>query len=252
MSKTIHELSNEELIERFDKEFSKKYYASKYSEENWLLVQEIYDDAKEKMKDSSFALSIYNDAFYKMGQIEFKKERYESSNRIMDNIKDTLSKVGEGFVNVYDKTKFLFSIPALTIASFILTSFIHLILGIFIYTILPEFIDEMMIKTIIAGIIFIVLKLIIMFSLSDDSILFDFKKYIIKQICTIPIYALVFLIFINYEKSGFIQMIMSIFYSHMWLSAFTHEYVISPMIALIINCLLPIGIYYLINKKENK
>lgn len=252
MNKTIYELSNEELIERFNSEFNKKYYPSIYSEENWLKVQEIYEEAKTKMIDTNFALSIYNDAFYKLSQIEKKTEHYESSKKIMANIKETLSYMGNGFVNIYNKTKFLFSIPALTIGSFILTTFIHLIIGLFIYTILPEFIDEMMVKAIIAGIIFMGLKLTIMFNLTDDNILFDIKTYIVKQISTIPIYALVFLIFINYEQSSFLQNLIPLFYSHMWLSAFTHEYVISPMIALVINCLVPIIIFYIINKKENK
>lgn len=252
MNKTIYELSNEELVERFNNEFTKKYYPCIYSEENWLKVKKIYEEAIENMINTNFALSIYNDAFYKLSQIEKKAEHYESSKKIIDNIKETLSYVGNGFVNIYNKTKFLFSIPALTIGSFVLTTFIHLIIGFFIYTILPEFIDEMIVKTIIAGIIFIGFKLTIMFSLTDDNVLFDIKTYIIKQISTIPIYALVFLIFINYEQSSFLQNLIPLFYSHMWLSAFTHEYVISPMIALVINCLVPIIIFLIINKKENK
>ena len=74
--------------------------------------------------------------------------------------------------------------------------------------------------------------------------------YFVKFIITIPFYSLIFLIFHNLQNNTMLEELLPLFYPHMWLSVFTHEYVYSPMIALLINCMIPIGVFLLVKKKD--
>ena len=109
----------------------------------------------------------------------------------------------------------------------------------------------MMFKSILAGLLFIIFKSYILLDL-DDNIEVDDKTELIKFIITIPFYALVFLIFLKLDQYPRLENIIPAFYPHMWMSNFTNEYVFSPMIALTINCLIPIAIYLIIKRKTNK
>lgn len=247
-NKTLLELNNEELLEKFNKEFNDKYLESNYTEENWKKLNEIFLNAKEKLQDTNFAISIYNEAMYNMSKVESKKKT-KSGSVFLNSLASFFTKVGSGIAAVYKSISFIFSIPALTFSSIVLTLFIHLFLGIFLYAILPDFINDFMVKSILAGIIFIVLKLVILFGMDDNNLLFDYKAYFTKFIITIPFYAMVFLIFNNIKDPATLDNLLPFFYPHMWLSVFTKEYVFSPMIALIINCLIPIGLFIVLRKR---
>lgn len=248
IEKTIFDLSNEELLEKFNNEFKSKYLESNYSEENWKKLNDIYNEAKLKLEQTNFAISTYNEAMYNLSLVESKKKE-KAGTHFLNSLGVFFTKVGSGIATVYKSISFIFSIPALTFSSIVLTLFIHLFLGIFLYAILPNFINDFMVKSILAGIIFIVLKLILIFGM-DDNILFDYKKYFTKFIITIPFYSMVFLIFNNIQSNASLEKYLPFFYPHMWLSIFTNEYVFSPMIALLINCLIPIGLFMLIKKRN--
>lgn len=247
--KNVYELNNDELMERFEEEFKKNYNKYDYDESSWDEILKLYENAKKSFIETNFKISLYHETFHKMSLIK-KKERKE--NVFINSLVSFFSKVGNRVLTVYKATNFIFSIPALTFASIIFTLFIHLFLGIFLYAILPSFIDDFMVKSIMACIIFIILKLVILFGLVDSNLLFNYKSYIIKFLITIPFYALIFLIFMNIESHPVLEEFKVLFYPHMWLSIFTGEYVFSPMIALLINCLIPVIIFLFIQRKYEK
>ena len=236
-TKNLFELSNEELQQKFITDFNDNYKKEDYDDESWEEVLKVFENTKLKLLETNFAISIYHEALHNLAVIKKKKN-------------NSFSKVGHCISSVYKSISFVFSIPALTFSSIILTLFIHLFLGIFLYTILPDFITDFMVKSILAGVIFVILKTIILFGLADKDLLFDYKMYFVKFIITIPFYSLIFLIFHNLQNNTMLEELFPLFYPHMWLSVFTHEYVYSPMIALLINCIIPIGVFLLVKKKD--
>lgn len=248
-TKNLFELSNEELQQKFITDFNDNYKKEDYDDESWEEVLKVFENTKLKLLETNFAISIYHEALHNLAVI--KKKRNNSFSKVFINsLTNFFSKVGHCISSVYKSISFVFSIPALTFSSIILTLFIHLFLGIFLYTILPDFITDFMVKSILAGVIFVILKTIILFGLADKDLLFDYKMYFVKFIITIPFYSLIFLIFHNLQNNTILEELLPLFYPHMWLSVFTHEYVYSPMIALLINCMIPIGVFLLVKKKD--
>lgn len=247
-TKNIFDLSNEELQQKFIAEFNENYKKEDYDDENWKEILNVFENTKTKLLETNFALSTYHEALHNLTIIKKKKDN-SFSKIFLNSLATFFSKVGHGVSTVYKSISFIFSIPALTFSSIVLTLFIHLFLGIFLYAILPDFITDFMVKSVLAAVIFIVLKTIILFGLADKDLLFDYKMYFVKFIITIPFYSLVFLIFHNLQNNAMLEELFPLFYPHMWLSVFTHEYVYSPMIALLINCMIPIGVFLLVQKK---
>lgn len=246
-SKNLYDFSNEELKIKLNNDFSKDYSKVYYSEENWQSLNDILDDFNNNIMVTNFPLSLYNDTKYKLSQIpNIKKE--SSSNKIIDDIFNVIGKIGTSIKKAYNSSKFIFSILGLTIVSIVLGVFIHLILGTFIYTILPINITPEILKAFIAGIIFIILKVFLFLEKDNDNLLSDYKKDIIKFICTIPFYGIILYVF---NLIPFLNRYTSFIYPNLWLSVFTNEYIISPIICLIINCLLSVIIFLIIKKKTD-
>lgn len=249
--KNTYDLTPEELQEKFMNYFNQKYSKFSYTEDDWNQIQELVNKFNEEILTTNFPLALYNETNYKISQ--FKKTNEESTaHKIFTNIIGTLGKVGRAIGTFFNSIKFVFSILGLTIASVAITMFVHLLIGNFLYPILPDAISPLMIESILASIIFIGFKVWMFMAKEDQDILFDYKREIIKFVCTIPFYALIFLIFLKLDTFEFLENIKFLFYPHLWLSAFTGEFVFSPMIALTVNCLISIGIYLLIRKKTEK
>lgn len=249
--KSLYDYSNLELKEKLQNDFEERYSKLNYTPENWEIMNSILEQFNEEILQTNFPYALYNETSRKLGAVESIKKDVSPAVKIFDNILKGLSKVGRGIAIVYKSIKFVFSIFAITFASVIITEFLHLIAGTFIYAILPSFVTPMMFKSILAGLLFIIFKSYILLDL-DENIEVDDKTELIKFIITIPFYALVFLIFLKLDQYPRLENIIPAFYPHMWMSNFTNEYVFSPMFALTINCLIPIAIYLIIKRKTNK
>lgn len=248
-NKNLYDYTSEELKTKFLNDFEKKYSKYDYSEDSWNEILTIKENFEENILQTSFPLALYNDTKYKLAQIQTNKKDKLNADVVFDKVFDVLSKVGKSISFVYDAIKFIFSIFGLTVASVIITIFIHLILGTFIYAILPKSVTPLMLQSIISAVLFVIFKVSTFFDKDDKNVLNNYKMEIVKFSCTIPFYCCVFLIFTLLKEFPVLEELFPIFYPHMWLSSFTGEYVFSPMISLAINCLLSIIIYVIIRKK---
>lgn len=250
VTKNLYDYTSEELKEKLLNDFDKDYSKYDYSEENWNEILKIKEEFEENILSTGFPLALYNETKYKFAQIKSNKKPKLNADVVVDNVLNALSKVGGVVVSVYDSIKFAFAIFGLTVASDIITIFLHLILGTFIYAILPKTVTPLMVQSIIAAVLFIVFKVNTFFDRDDKNVLNNYKLEVVKFSCTIPFYAATFLIFTLLQEFPVLEELFPIFYPHMWLSSFTGEYVFSPMIALAINCLISILIYVIIRKKS--
>lgn len=250
--RNLYDLSNEELKEKLDEEFN-KYYNIKayYNDENWVKLNLIKEEFDNKILETTFALSLYNETRYQLSKVEKIKKEPSKAEIVLDSIMNTLTIIGKGIATIYNSIKFAFVIFALSVASIIITIFLHLILGTFIYAILPRGVTPLMLQSIIAAILFIAFNVMIFIDKDDKDVLNNSKMEIFKYSCTIPFYASVFLIFTLMDKFPVLEEAFPLFYPHMWLSSFTNEFVISPMISLLVNCVISIIIYLIIKKKTD-
>ena len=249
-NKNLYDYTSEELKEKFLNDFEKKYSKYDYSKESWEEILKIKEEFEETILQTSFPLALYNDAKYKLAEIKSNKKEKMNADVVVDAVLNALTKIGKSIVFVYDAVKFVFSILGLTIASVIITIFIHLILGTFIYSILPKSVTPLMLQSIISAILFIVFKIMTFFDKDDKDVLNNHKLEVVKFSCTIPFYCCIFLLFTLLDKYPVLEELFPLFYPHMWLSSFTNEFVFSPMIGLAINCLISIIIYLVIRKKS--
>lgn len=247
--KNLYDFSNEELKEKFNNDFNKKYSKVYYDDESWKLINEIIDEFNNNIMSSNYPLSLYNESKYKLSKVLSLKKEQSSSNKIWDNIVNVFSTVGNTISNLFSSINFMFSILGLTIVSIVGALCINLLLGNILYSILPSSFTSTAVKSFISLIIFIFLKVYLFIDKSDKHILYDYKKDLIKFICTIPVYGIILYLF---NVLPFLQNISLNIYPFLWLSTFTNEYIISPIICLIINCLLSALIFLLINKKNNE
>lgn len=249
-NKNLYDYTSEELKEKLLKDFDKQYSKYDYSEELWKEILKIKLEFEENILQTNFPLALYNDTKYKLAQIKSIKKDKTNADVVLDTVLNVLTKVGKSIAFAYDSIKFVFSIFGLTAASVIITIFLHLILGTFIYAILPKTVTPLMVQSILSAVLFIIFKVLTFFDRDDKNVLNNYKLEIFKFSCTIPVYCCVFLIFTLLNKYPVLEELFPIFYPHMWLSSFTGEYVYSPMIALAINCLISIIIYVVIRKKS--
>lgn len=249
-NKNLYDYTSEELKNKLLSDFEKQYSKYDYSEESWNEILKIKDDFLDNILQTSFPLSLYNDTKYKLAQVKTNKKDKLNADVVVDTVLNVLSKVGKSIAFVYDSIKFAFSIFGLTAASVIITIFIHLILGTFVYAILPKSFTPLMVQSIISAVLFIIFKVSTFFDKDDKDVLNNYKLEIVKFSCTIPFYCAIFLIFTFLEKHPVLEQLFPLFYPHMWLSSITNEYVFSPMISLAVNCLISILIYVIIRKKS--
>ncbi len=250
-NRNLYDLSSKELKEKLNEEFKILYSKINYSDDNWNKLLKLMDDFNSEISQTSFPLSLYNETKYQMNKIELIGRKNSRSEIFVNNVLNALEKVAKAIGFAYNSIKFVFSIFALTIASVIITFFLHLIFGTFIYGILPKSVTPLMLQSVIASILFIAFKVLLFLDYDDKDVLNNYKTQILKFVCTIPFYACVFLIFSFINKIPVLEEIIPLFYPHMYISAFTNEFVFSPMIALIINCGLSILIYLFIKKKSD-
>lgn len=250
MNRNLYDLTNEELKEKLNNEFNENYNSYNYSEENWKLLNEILEQFNNSVLETSFALALFNETRYKLSQVEKLKKEPSMAEVIVDKFLNAFSIIGKGVATVFNTISFVFSIFALTFASVVITLFIHLLLGTFIYAILPYTVTPLMVQSIIAAVIFIILKTSLFVDKDDRDVTNNPVTQIGKFALTIPFYCLIFLIFKYMDKYPVLEEIFPAFYPHMWLSSFTGEYVYSSMISLVLNCLISIVIYLIIRKKS--
>lgn len=248
-NKNLYDYTSEELKEKLLNDFEKQYSKYNYSKESWEEILIIKENFEENILQTSFPLALYNETKFKLAQVKTNNNGKTKADIIFDNVLSALTKVGKSIAFVYDSIKFVFSIFGLTAASVIITIFIHLILGTFIYAILPKSVTPLMVQSIISAVLFIIFKVLTFFDRDDKNVLNNYKLEVVKFSCTIPFYCCVFLIFTFLNRFPVLEELFPIFYPHMWLSSFTNEYVFSPMIGLTINCLISIIIYVVIRKK---
>lgn len=247
--KNLYDYTSEELKIKMNEDFEKDYSKYYYSEENWIEINNILNEFNEMINQTGYPFALYNETKFKLAHVPSLKKDRPVAEKIFDNILNVFRKVGNTATAVWNTIKFTFSIFALTFSSVALTLFIHLILGTFIYGILPKQVTPLMLQSFISAILFIVFKVLLFLDKDDKDVQNNYKIEIVKFSLTIPFYCAVFCIFLLLEKIPVLEEIVPIFYPHMWLSAFTNEFVYSPMIALSINCLISIVIYLIIRKK---
>lgn len=248
-NKNLYDYTSEELKEKLNNDFKMTYIKARYTDENWVKLINLLDEFNSTILQTNFPLSLYNETKYKLSAVESIKKEPSKAEIIFDNIWNTISKISKSVYNFFNSIKFVFSIFGLTVATVIITSFIHLLLGTFIYAILPDFINDFMFQSIMSAIMFIVFKILIFIDKEDRDVTVEPKTEVIKFACTIPFYAAIFFIFKLIDDIPVLEEILPLFYPHMWLSSFTGEYVYSPMISLALNCLLSIIIYMIIKRK---
>lgn len=245
--KNLYDFSNEELKEKFNKDFIKTYSKVYYNDDNWELMNKIVNDFNDNILNTNFPLALYNETKYKLAQIPSTKKEQALSQKILDNIINVFGKVGNSISTFFSSTSFIFSILGLTVVSIVASLLINLLFINFLYSILPSAFTSTAVKSFVSAIIFISLKIYLLLEKNDRDILYDYKTDLIKFVCTIPFYGLILYLF---NIIPFLQPFSYEIYPFLWLSFFTNEYIISSIISLIINCLLSIIIFLLIRKKS--
>jgi len=250
--KLLYDYTAEEFKDRFNKEFNSKYIEYNYTDENWQKIIQIYEDFNNNILSTGYPFNLFTDSRFKLAQVEAKFVEKELSVgvQVASKLGDIAKYLGKSIKNIYNAIKFTFRIFALNFAATIITIFIHLILGTFIYSILPRFVNDFMLQSVIGGLLFIIFNVMIFLDQDDKDVFNEPKMQIFKHSCTIPFYAAIFLIFLLLPKYPVLEELFPVFYPQMWISAFTEEYVFSPMIALTINCTLSIIIYLFVKRRD--
>jgi len=248
-NKNLYDYTSLELKEKLLKDFEKEYSKYDYTNDNWEKILSILEYFEENILQTGFPLALYNETKFKLAEVKSGKKPKMNADVVVEGVLNALAKVGKAIASIYDSIKFIFAIFGLSIASVVITIFIHLILGTFIYAILPKSVTPLMVQSIIAAILFIVFKIGTFLDKDDKNVLNNSFLETVKFGCTIPFYCAVFMIFTLLDEFPVLEELFPLFYPHMWLSSFTSEYVYSPMIALAINCLISIVVYWIIKKK---
>lgn len=153
----------------------------------------------------------------------------------------------------FDAIKFIFSLPLLSIASGIFTFAFILFIKPLINT-LPDILNRGLVETLIAAIIFVVLKFLIFNDKLQHDYEFKHYQYIISFALTILIWLVPIYFFArDAEYAGiflaegkaytFPALLYVIFYlPHMWIATITQEFTWSVGIALVINSGVFIGL----------
>ena len=249
VKKNLYDLSSEELQIKFNDEFEEKYRSFSYTDEKWEEILSIYSTFNENINQTGFPLQLYSDSRYKLTQVEPIVKKETIGTKMASKIEDIAKFIGKVVSKTYNTVKFVFRIPLLNLSAVIITTFAHLILGTFIYSILPRFVNDFMFQSILSALLFVIFNVMLFLDQDDRDVLNNPAIQITKHCFTIPFYAAVFLIFTFLPEFPVLEEIFPMFYPQMWISAFTEEYVFSPMIALTINCLLSIAIYLFVRKK---
>ena len=135
VSKNLYDYTSEELQEKFNKEFDEKYQPFHYTEENWEKILEIYKQFNGNILQTGFPLTLFTDSRYKLSQVEKIAKEDTFSQKMVSKLDDIAHAIGKGVSVTYSTVKFAFRILVLNVSSVIITLFIHLILGTFIYSI---------------------------------------------------------------------------------------------------------------------
>lgn len=237
-SKPIYDYSNKELLNKFNNDFITNYNKNDYLEEEWEKIEDIYNEAQEAIIVSQIPLSTYRELCFKLQSIKKNEKKYISSVVIKRKLGKIFSSVSTVISKFFIKTSFIFIILLFTIFSNLLAFFLELLLGTFIYSILPSFVDSFHVRTILSAIIFIGVSFIYMKNTFDNNLASDKFKIIFKFVILVPIYSLIFLIFKNIDEIYILENFLPLFYPHLWISLLTKEYVISPAISLALNCII--------------
>ena len=230
--------------------FRNNFKAYDYKNENWDELLTIVHDGKNKLESSETPKRDFVSIINQMYEVPTVKKEISKTDSIFANIIAVFSAIGHVAYTVFDKTKFIFAIPGITIASVVFMKFIMIILETFIFAFLPKAITPLMLESIVACIIFILLNVSIFVDSFNRDVLYSSKAHFLRFLIPLPFYCLIFILFRDVrwvEDFGYNFFIF--LYPHLWISSFTGEYLISGIVSLCFNCFVSVGFSYLLRIK---
>ncbi len=227
-----------------------------YDNNSWDLIKQKYSIALERIEalddeNPSIKECLYDFTSFVRAEKTLKSEKLSARENFIKNITEIGDKVIHGISYAYDKTKFIFAIPAITFASSIFTYFISLLFSTFFTWIFPfAYTDayDGIVNAIIACAIFIIVRVAIFKDVYLNQTKINIKKYLIIHFIAISFWWFIFYI-IRYQEIDNIFSIpvmeSVIFLPYLPICGFTHEYFITGLITYFVVNIIPF-VYILI------
>lgn len=253
----------QELKEKYIKmldDFFSSLVPYDYDNNVWENIKSMYHIAKEKVElieeddEKKFEKEFYN--IFDDLKLRIKKENtlksdiYSTRELILKNVRDLSSKVFGGISLVWNNIKHLFTIPAVTFASFVFSMCLHVLFSFALYWIFPNAYSEAydgVIEGAMALVIFIWIRYALIKDVYVNNPKVDIKKYLFRQSYTIFIWwVLVYLIRYKeaYVINDFFFAYRMILLPFMTLGSFTHEFFTSTIIMYFIANFIPLIMAY--------
>ncbi len=245
--------SIESYPDELEKYFFSHYKPYRYKNNDWDQMLLILYESKKCLEDSNYPKRDFLRAVHKFNLVPtVGKKPLKSSEAIFANIVTFFSAIGHVTYQFADKTKFIFAIPALSVASFVFMKLIMLIVETFIFAILPDAITPLMLESFVCAFIFIILNVSIFMDSIQKNVLYHVKTHFIKFMITVPLWSLIFILFRDAKwVEDFGYNLFFLVEPHLWISSFSKEYMFSGIATLVINCGISVLISILLLKQWN-
>ncbi|MBQ7276017.1 MAG: hypothetical protein IJS58_02090 [Bacilli bacterium] len=251
---TDDKIIKQEYINKINYDFSKISPYS-YGSNEWVKIEEKKDELIKKIEDIPFTeekeIRIDGDD-YVLEFEDFVKKMPVLTGKLtareifFKSIRDINYKIYKVTSSVWKKIKFLFSIPALAFASFVFVIFINLIFNYVLTLIFPiGFSEEYggLAQSIIAAILFVILKTLLILDSHDRYLEENWVVYVIKYSISIAIWWTLFFTIrftTNSTIDQFNYLQWAFFLPFMWLGGITREFFIMGILGYLVVTTLPL------------
>lgn len=247
------ELKNEykeRLMEKFQ-----KLSPYSYGNRDWESIEEKVKELSQKIDDIPFTdlkeiridgedyLLEFDEFVTKIKTLSSKLVGREA---VLQKLREFNTKIFSVTKSIWDKIKFIFSIPGLAFASFVFSMFIVMIFSFIINLIFPVGFTEAysgLTESIIAAILFVVLKTLLILDSHDRYLEENWIVYIVKYAISIGGWWLMFFLIrytVNETIYQFNYIEWAFFIPFLWLGGIVHEFFRAGILGYLIVTILPI------------
>ena len=249
---TDDKLIKQEYINKINNDFS-KISPYTYGSNEWMKIEEKKEEIINKILDIPFTeekeIRIDGDD-YLLEFEEFVKKMPVLTGKLtareifIKSLRDINYKIYSVSSTVWKKIKFIFSIPALSFASFVFVMFINLIFNYLLTLIFPLGLKyEGLTESLIAAILFIVMKTLLILDSHDRYLEENWVTYIIKYVIMIFVWWTLFFTIrfttnTAIDQFSYFQWIF--FLPFLWLGGLTKEFFIMGILGYFIVTMIPL------------
>lgn len=233
----------------------KKLSPYSYGNRDWESIEEKVKELNQKIDDIPFTdlkeiridgedyLIEFDDFVSKIKTLSSKLVGREA---VLQKLREFNSKIFSVSKTIWNKIKFIFSIPGLAFASFVFSMCVILVFSFVINLVFPAgFTDQYsgLTESIIAAIVFVVLKTLLILDSHDRYLEENWILYIIKYAISIGLWWLMFFLIrytVNETIYQFNYIEWAFFIPFLWLGGIVHEFFRAGIIGYLIVTILPI------------